>query len=488
MFWRYGFLNAVRNLGRSGLALLSMLLAAGFLTNAVSLSRGYVQLYRADHRFLAGGEVSVYAPQFGAAVPQGDEAWLYHRFSGMEQTDLGDFQPELLRNGYLNLSERVVEFDAQKIEALAAVEGVAAVYPTYRLPGQLIAEPGSRSVALRGRDFDLDQMQARSPQILVSEGRWFNEQDEGELRAVVCSRQHYQQGEKAIGVGDLLTLKLPRAQWGEDGYRFDYGEPVLLRFSVIGIIDPVSRSITLEDGTMESDLFRLCDEIFIPLSTWQAIWSEVGAGAYRPRQLQLIVPDISYLADTVTDLRARFPEHSFVDVAEQADRTAGRMFYEDFRDLVAVRGRDHTLRAAARRPVEVQNGLPQDLRLPLVLLVFANAAFVVAGNLLIIANERREEIGIFKTLGATRFHVAQMVLAEALIISCLGALLGFLIFRFPAVLNQLTNDVSAGQLLFGIIRDMLLVLAASASAAIVFAMLPALRMANLSVLDAFRDK
>lgn len=55
----------------------------------------------------------------------------------------------------------------------------------------------------------------------------------------------------------------------------------------------------------------------------------------------------------------------------------------------------------------------------------AAAALAVASMMLASVLERRVEIGLFKSLGATEFHVAAIFLLEALVVALVGAILGY---------------------------------------------------------------
>ena len=135
-----------------------------------------------------------------------------------------------------------------------------------------------------------------------------------------------------------------------------------------------------------------------------------------------------------------------------------------------------------------QRGMAMDLRLPLSIMIFINAALVIASNLLIMVNERRTEIGILKAVGAKRSQVVQMILSEALLTSLLGAFWGFIIFRLPAVFNQLTNNIAFAELLGSLGMDIAFVFGVTAFAALLFGMLPALTMANLSVREVLQTE
>jgi hypothetical protein len=72
MFFRLGAVNAWRNLARSILAVVSMAVAAAFLTYTISLSRGYTHEAFSSFRQVLGGEIVVYAQKVQGEMPNGD--------------------------------------------------------------------------------------------------------------------------------------------------------------------------------------------------------------------------------------------------------------------------------------------------------------------------------------------------------------------------------------------------------------------------------
>jgi ABC-type antimicrobial peptide transport system permease subunit len=71
-FIHLGFTNAWRNLGRSVLAILSFAFAAGFLTYAISLGRGYAFNTAAIFRSQLGGELILYSRPIEPSIGGGD--------------------------------------------------------------------------------------------------------------------------------------------------------------------------------------------------------------------------------------------------------------------------------------------------------------------------------------------------------------------------------------------------------------------------------
>lgn len=492
MFWRLGFISAWRNLERSILALLSMALAAGFMANAISLSRGYAQMNRVGYRSLIGGDISAYSLDLSAAVGQDDAVWQFQTLLDVGDTDLAVMMPELLQSGFISSSART-PFDERLIEAIAAQPSVRAVYPRYQLPALANSKVGAWFAPLRGRDLVVDALAVKPLSEYISSGRWFVPEDEGKPVAVIMDQQRLPAGQRQLGVGDLLQLTVPKVIQRDGRSYYDYTEPLLTELRIIGVLSIPTREVSYDlvrpdEGLILYEDYRTqivmqSGEIHLPLATWWSIWQTVGGAEYQPQQLGLMVDDLSYLEDIVISLRQIFPERSFYSVSQLIDRIEGGFALENPEKLAI-----DPLMLDALPPiiVEEQTVLALDLRMPMMVLIFINAALIVAANLLIMVSERKVEIGILKAVGSTRFDVVQMVLSEALLISILGALAGFGFMRLPAVFNQLTNGVAMSVLARGVLLG--LVLGAACIAAVVFGMLPALMMANLSVREVLQTE
>jgi len=227
------------------------------------------------------------------------------------------------------------------------------------------------------------------------------------------------------------------------------------------------------------------DEIHIPLSTWLRIWEEAGGESYEPQQLALQVNDLSYLEDIVLELQQTFPEFTFHSVTRLVDRAQRNLHLEQ---LSMVAQEPRLAQHIKLPPAMEQPALAFDLRLPMTILIFINAALVIASNLLIMVSERRTEIGILKAVGSTRPDVIQMVLSEALLISVFGSLIGFVVFRVPAIFTQLSNKVPFAALSGDVLRDLAMVLSIAVVSSLIFGMLPATVMANLSVREVLQTE
>jgi hypothetical protein len=474
-FLRLGTANARRNFARSLFAIISMSLAAGFLTYSISLSRGYVQLFKANTRSMVGGEIVAYARQFGGVIPEGESVWEHSFFQESPFSDLAEFRPELLSSGYLSSVEVQSTFTPDDMQELyQALPGITFVYPRYQIPAATV-DMNRRSTPLRGRHPELDNMQAIHPSTQIwrgdEGGRWFNPDESDQMVAVVSMWQELPAGSALPVTGRTIRVEVPRINYVNGEPVFLYAQPIVYEFLIVGVLEVQTRFLD------NVPLYWYSPEIHIPLGTWERIWRDIGGGEYLPEQVTLGYTNLSYLEDVVMELRAMFPQFTIFSAAEHFIQAQRRGLIE--RIPVWLEG---TIVIE-----DTQQAMQLDMRLPFTLMIFMNAALVVASNLLIMVQERKKEIGILKAVGARRSDVVVMVLVEATMISLLGAAFGFIFFRLPALLTQLTNGIGWDIILPGMISDAGLVFGLSALFALVFGFLPGLRTASLSVMEVFRS-
>ncbi|MCL2498580.1 MAG: ABC transporter permease, partial [Symbiobacteriaceae bacterium] len=462
-----------------------------FLTNALSLSRGYNQLFNWQFRAMLGGEVAVFDTSFVGEIPAGESTWSYRKMHGSPFTILDTFFPELSSLGYLTEYPEPSSFSAQLQSAVAATPGIASLYPRYQIPGEISRGSYCVPTALRGRDFALDNELVAHPAGLVRSGRWLAAEDEGEFVAVVSNYATMPPGERTPRVGELVTVQVPLFSLQGDNLGMDYTKSKEFQFRVVGVLEIPTRSAQYTSSSGDGGvtdrsypIYWSLDEMQIPLATWQKIWQEVAPFPYTPRELMLRVNDISYLEDTMLVLKGRFPELTFAHVPFLVEKALAELLIEDL--SLAPEQVVGSLREASRETE--QSVLPLDLRIPLAILIFCNAALVIASNLLIMIGERKTEIAILKAVGSLQWEIMIMVLTEAVLISGLGALGGFIFIRLPAALTQLTNRTSLAFLLVSIGRDFLMVALMAFGAAVVFGLMPAFRMARLTVNEVLRHE
>lgn len=484
MFFRLGAVNAWRNLARSILAIASMAVAAAFLTYTISLSRGYAHEAFSVFRQVLGGEIVVYASKIQGEMPEEETLWQFSKPDEKPFTDLDIFHPEIFSEGFLNSTDIDV-FASEDLEAMALAQGVSEVTPLYRLPAYSVLSPQYRYQSpVRGRDFQKENS-LNSLEALIYSGRYFVPEDEGKQVAVVSRLQNVPPGLAAPEPGSMIFLEFPTFKKNTQGEIIpDYINTVTKSFRVVGNFVAPTREFSWqgEIDTQTEVLYWWNNEVQIPLSTWQQIWQECsGELEYPISQGILKADDLTYLEDTVLNLVRNFPDYSFISVPNQGVMAMQRQLIERFITVPAQM-------VEASEQKATQQGMAMDLRLPMMGLVLLNAALLVAANMLIMINERKREMAILKSVGAKRIDITIMALTEALILALFGAAIGFLVFRLPGALNQFTNKQSLLTILISVGEDLLKVLAATASVSMVFGLIPAVKMAGMSVMNVLRNE
>lgn len=484
MFFRLGAVNAWRNLARSILAVVSMAVAAAFLTYTISLSRGYTREAFSPFRQVLGGEIVVYAQKVQGEMPTGDSYWSYVRPNENPFTDLAVFHPEIYSQGYLE-SSPTGEISKTDLEQLSEESGIDGVMPVYRLPAfTLLSDSYRYQSDIRARDFQ-NELPVNKPESLIYSGRWFIPEDEGQAVAVVSRLQELPPGVKSPEPGSRIILEFPTVK--ADPFNkiyLDYSQPIQKEFTIVGNFNAPTREYSWQ-GDMDTQtevLYWWTNEVQIPYSTWQSIWREVAGNLDYPiSQVMLQAHDLTYLEDIVLNLVNHYPDYSFTSVPNQSIMAMERQLIEKF--LAVPRAL-----VDASEQKATQQGMAMDLRLPMMFLVLLNAALLVAANMLIMINERKREMAILKSVGAKRIDITIMALTEALILAIVGASIGFLIFRIPGALNQMTNHQGFFTIMKSVVVDMMQVLAATAAVSLMFGLIPAVKLAGMSVMNVLRSE
>ena len=477
MFWRLGLLGVQRNVHRSLMGIISMAMAAGFMAFALSFSRGVPTGFYAETSAMIGGEIVLYAPSFDGSSALDAAGWEYHLYSDFSNTDMDTFYPEFAQNGFVTFQPYEKGFSGSEVRELSNIPYVSAVYPRYQMPAWSLTETGLRQTPVRGRDETLDALLRVHPEELIVAGRWFAASDKGRPVAVVSAQQHYAAGEEPAQVGDTITVKIPTARTYQDKNVYEYSTEHTFELEVVGIIEVPTRELAWEgyEGATKVwyfwDMMWLLDDIQVPLSTWEAMWESISQDEYIPEQLSLVIEDTTALEDIAAEIRVRSPERTVVSIAGLMRKAERELLLEDptlFAEYALKAGSDNLVAEA-----DVQQGVAQDLRLPLVVIIFANAGLIVSANLLLMVQERRKEIGVLKSVGALRRDIVCMVLSEALCIALCGAALGFTFFKLPASANQISSGVHIAAVVWSFVQDLILALGVAATVALLFGTIPA---------------
>jgi hypothetical protein len=313
-------------------------------------------------------------------------------------------------------------------------------------------------------------MLTQHPSQTILDGRWLEPQDEGELHAIICFSQQLPKGVTTPKVGESIVIEVPKVIYRDGNPVFLETDTVSYTFSVVGRVMASTRIIS------EALQYWALPEIQVPLSTFLKIWQEIGGGEYRHEQVSLGYSELNYLEDVVYELRRSLPQFSFYSFAEhfqQAER----------RGLIEVPNPTNQAQVITSH---TQAPMLLDFRLPFTLMIFINAALVVASNLLIMVSERKREIAILKAVGMENKQVMGMILTEGLLISMVGVGFGFIFFRVPATLQEMTNHLSGFTILKNILSEGLAISAVTSVFTIVFGILPGFMTARLPVMEVLR--
>ena len=509
MFIRLGFQNAWRNLSRSILAIVSMAFAAAFLTYVISLGKGYANQAGQPLRSMLGGEIVVYSEKITAETPTECSSWSYRQGELDPFTDMEYLFPNMKSTGYLR-EDNQPGFTKEELKQLSSFDEINGIHPLYRLPaetvkvvdpeqsspplpehllriqddGSVLGPEISYSSGLQGRDWRTNQEYSLGH--YITNGRWFEEKDEEDFVGVVSSLQQLPQWVHVPLPGEKITLEIPSFRWIQGAWQPDYSETHRFEIEIIGNVTVQSRTVDYIagiDGWVTEPVYAYFNEIYIPQGAWNQIWSVVAGGlVYVPSEVLLQVDDLTFLQDIVFDLQSQFPQFSIIDIPHQLERVHANLSLEP---VVPMGARS----ALQDRKEQLNQGvLASDLRLPIALLVLINAALLVAANILILVAERKKEIAVLKAIGARESEIIRMVLAEAILVSGVGALLGFSLIRVQAFLNQWTNALGLLPLIWLLFLDLVMILGMTLFAAILFGWIPAKKYASLSVMEVLRNE
>jgi len=222
-------------------------------------------------------------------------------------------------------------------------------------------------------------------------------------------------------------------------------------------------------------------EVYVTEETWGALWHTQADGKpYSGDALMLRLRDLSQLNLTVAALREALPDLSVYSVAQLAAQAEGHnpidKFYRAPQGLWVGDGE------------AVDFGEQADFSGLVAGLMFLNAGMLMAGQMLAAVTARKKEIGILKAIGARQREVVAMVLIEALALTMVGALAGFVLVRLAALHQALSNNVALATVLITALKELLMVLAATTTMSLVFGVLPAWRVSKLTVMEVLRSE
>lgn len=473
MFIRLGVLNIVRQLSRSVLALVGLILAAISLTASLTISTGYPALAFSNYRDYLGGDLVAYPVRIMTSPGDQGELQLY-RLPGNEFSTLTMFYPHVTSQGFLSatppLLRPVSETDAQ---AISRNPEVLEVRPLYRLPAwrSTAAEVLPTGVrALRDNDPLLSYVVEQLTEPLA----------EGDIPVLL--NRSLLPGVPQPKLGERFQLRVSALVFAPDGsVQLDDTRQQSLTVRVAGFYALPTREIAWSDGqggTLTEQGYFDRDEIWISQTDWQQLW-QLAAPGQPPQAFSygITVKNMGVLESVASELQVNNPSLTIVSSPNLAKLASQAMLIDHFQRA------PEQFRAAEARP---QFGLPQDMGKLLSLFVYLNAGLLMAARMLTGAAARRKEIGVLKAIGARRLDILLMAMTEAVVLCAIGSTIGFAITYTAALVQQLTNHVAIGSILVDLLSSYGLVMAETVAIGLFFGLLPAWQLSKLTVSEVLR--
>lgn len=474
MFIRLGILGIVRQLSRSTLALVSLVLAAVSLTASLTISSGYPALAFSNYRDYLGGDLVVYPVRIMTSPSEQGSLQLY-RLPRSDFSTLTTLYPHVSDVGFLSASPPVSRpLSATDLSSIVDNPQVAAVNPLYRMPAwrELAGANLPTTVrALREQDplqnYLVEQV---SPQLPA-----------GEIPVWLNSK--LPPGHPLPVLGQQIALMVPNFIFAPDGsLQIDDTSQHSLTVRVAGFYAIPTREIVWPDGQggmqSEQGWFDL-DEVWMNQPDWQSLWQLAAPG--QPIQAfsyGVRVKNMGVLESVTGELQVNNPDLTIVSAPNLAKLAANSPILDHFTKVP-----DQFI-VSTGKP---QLGLPQDMGKLLALFIYINAGLLMAARMLTGAAARRKEIGILKAIGARRRDVMVMALTEAVVLSIIGSTIGFLLTYSAALVQQLTNHVTIVSILLDLVRNYGLVFGETVAIGLVFGLLPAWRLSKLTVSEVLRS-
>lgn len=506
--------NVRRNIARTTLTVAGMMLAALIMTSSLTLSEGYPAMAYEAYRGYFGGDVLIYAEKVwvrGADVNQSVAAsWRFARLTGDVPGPAAFFQPHLATGGFVRPADAARGFfsmeQVRQIAEKVAASGLStAVRPYFTLPAakaEFLA--GGVAGGLAPREYRDAYLRAWSTgpgwpslaQFIVS-GRDLLPVDEGRLVCLVDATRARLSRLEGLGypsevpaVGGTVRVLLPGLSLDKLGQpRLDYISAQWIELEVVGHYAVPTREVTwLPPGQGEGgapqveaeQLFLTSPEIIVPWATAQDLLAAVSGGALDmwAAALAVEVESMARVESVTLALADMLPDLSAVSVPRQAAVANASWLPEP-----VFRVPESEWRAAGP---SMQVGEPVRISTAFNMIFFAIAALLAAANGVVLVLERQREIGILKAIGSSSREVILMVLGEVVLLSALGATMGFALAEAMAVWNLISNGTPFLTLLLAVGWDLVRVLGLTVAFAMLFGLIPALRTTRMTAMEVLR--
>ena len=495
MLWQLAVRNVRRNWTKNLLGMIGVAIAAGVMTASLSLGGGYPEVSWREYRTLMGADIVIYPGRLGVGAEDaqvaGDTPWEWGLRGDYGLSDLLIFQPRIYEEGLISPAGETLFFEAGDDHLGDLPAGVAAVQPLLKLPARMVIPGiGGQQVRypapLRARDPGLDE--ARDMSTYLDRGRWLEPGDEGSMvalaqgnRGAFPPEEGTRPGYPAPQVGDIRTLEVPAlVGYDGDGYPlWNWDNVTEFDLQVVGLFsfptgarplrDPDTGGYVLETGPGGGTGTLIMvqhhvetEDLFIPAGTWQKIWETIAPPGEVPRtyQLNVVLDDMFRAKEIAAGLQQKMPGATVRTVPEQV-----------------IIGRHQ----------RGQSAVPADVSTLLVVAIFLVAGLLLVGDMYVLVMQRRKEMAILKAVGMASHQVMGLILIEAVLMSMIGATLGFFAVRLMVTGVYALSAVSVAEVGVMTLRTGFMVVGASVLVAGLFGLLPAYLALKQTTMEVLRD-
>lgn len=436
------------------------------------MSQGVARLAFQEYSDYLQGDILVFSPSFVGAAPaqKGDSEVVRRTLGNSGFNPLLRLYPDFQSNGYYAEKDSVYEaISAETLAALSTQTGVVAVRPNLVMPAvakdlQVSLKPAP--VGYEGRLSDGQPLIDGSPILQVVINAYGSVSD--------------------VKLGDLITLSLPTYGVDHNGIPFVDSSKAVTPYEaeVVGLVSWPTRSVGWVgpmDVPMSEQGYVHAPDCYITDEAWHRLWATHSQGqVYGPTAVSLTISDMGQLFTYTKGLRDTFPQLSILPISQVVQHLLRYGLIDRFYQAPRM--------LWAGEAYKEQTFASQDFAQLTGILLFINAGMLMASQMLAAVASRRKEIGILKAIGARQREVVSLILIEAMFLALIGASAGFLLVRLAAVHQAMTNGVLWSLVLGNAAKEMALVLGLTCGLALLFGVLPAWRVAKLTVMEVFRNE
>ncbi|NLY53504.1 MAG: ABC transporter permease [Firmicutes bacterium] len=475
MYIKLGFHNAKANLNRTVMAFCVTAAAALILTVSLSTSSGFLHGQHLLLRYYLGADIAIFPGKLVFTpdeLTQEGSRWQWSHYAAAWQNEAPGFLTRLPYDGILTAPDQTQVIDVHRVAQV--VQGraeVNALYPYYMIPA-IATFPNDngaagRVVPLRGRDIKLDSKWEIAKYLAndTNVGPQLEEmlaafaEFDGQPVCVINTAA-LPLGVVAPTAGEVFTVLVPTFDREKQEYDFTQLQPVQL-YVLAHITVPVATYQVAERE--HRPYYWVSDAIHMPLNTWKNIAALAGVDPAPSKvgQLGLVLSDTMSATRLAHELRHELPEYTVLTAAEMVN----------------------LLTKAAP-----QAGLPIDVDFAFHLLTILITSLIVATNAFLLVMQRRKEIAIMKSLGASYWNIVTLILSELVALSLIASLGGVALYRLliinPALARFGTPWSDIWRQTFTIGGEVIGVLGL---ANIIFGLIPAFQAARTPVMEVLRD-